>query len=216
MDSPIPLQTLLTVTAICNGKETDFVCTVLGYGRYGIQLSLPQLLDKVYALPGTTHVRCSFTSLSTNQFLAFDSYVMGYERTEPPSMVIALPEALESTTRRAALRLPARVPVSYVVEGDADIYGEQTESLDLSLEGLKMVTGRILRKGAVMSITLDLQGEVITITGTVSWSAFKGRKAASGVRFLRMPTRARTALAKYLNELERQIRPLAARPSGER
>lgn len=211
MDIPIPLHTLLTVTAVAGGKETDFVCSLLGYGRYGIQLSLPQLLNREYALPGTTPVRCSFTSPSTNQFLAFDSYVMGYERTQPPSMVIALPATLENTTRREDLRLPARVNVSYVAEGDEDVYGEQTETVDLSLGGLKMVTGRILKKGAVMSLTLELPDEVITITGTVSWSAFKGRKAATGVRFLRMSTRARMALARYLGEVERRVRPLVAK-----
>lgn len=214
MDIPIPPHTLLTVTAVCDGKETDFVCTVLGYGRFGIQLSLPQLLNKVYALPGTTSIRCSFISVSTNQFLAFNSYVMGYERTEPPCMIIALPDSLENTTRRAALRFPARVPVSYVAECDDDIYGEETQSLDLSLDGLKMVTGRLHKKGAVMSLTVDLQGEVITITGAVSWSAFKGRKAATGVRFLRMPSRARVALARYLGDLERQVRPTVAKPEG--
>ena len=90
MQKPIPLRTLLTLSAEVDGKTTDYTCTTVGYGRYGLQVTLPQVLDRVYSLPATTRLHCSFVSMSTNQLLAFSSYVMGYERTEPPLMVIAM------------------------------------------------------------------------------------------------------------------------------
>jgi len=192
----------MTVAAEYAGKPTDFVCTVVGYGRYGMQLSLPQLLNQVYSLPATTAVECIFTSVSTNQLLSFRSYVMGYERSEPPNMVIALPTSLETSNRREALRYPIRLPVVYVAQTD-QVYGEDTQTMDVSLGGLQMVTGRMLPKGTVLSVTLQLPEQSVLVSGTVAWSSFRGRRATAGIQFNRMGDAVRVALAKYLNGLDR-------------
>jgi len=205
MDRPIPVGTLLTVTAEHSGRVSDYVCTVLGYGRYGIQLSMPQLLNKIYSLPATTAIQCSFTSVSTNQLLAFKSYVMGYERTDPPSMVVALPTALETSNRREALRFPITLPAAYVAQAE-EIYGEQTQTMDVSLGGLQLITGRMLPKGTLLSVTLQLPDQSVIVSGTVAWSSFRGRRATAGVQFTRIGDAVRSALAKYLIALERENR----------
>lgn len=205
MDRPIPVGTLLTVSAEHSGRVSDYICTLLGYGRYGMQLSLPQLLDRIYSLPATTAVECSFTSVSTNQLLSFASYVMGYERTEPPSMVIALPTALESSNRREALRYPITLPAAYMAQTD-EVYGEQTQTMDVSLGGLQLLTGRVLPKGTLLSVTLQLPDQAVVLTGTVAWSSFRGRRATAGVQFTRVGDTVRSALAKYLVGVERQLR----------
>ncbi|HYF91811.1 MAG TPA: PilZ domain-containing protein [Symbiobacteriaceae bacterium] len=202
MDRPIPKGTLMTVSAEYAGKLTDFVCMVLGYGRYGIRLSLPQLLNQYYSLPATTAVECSFTSVSTNQLLGFRSYVMGYERSEPPSMVIALPTGYEASNRRDTLRYSIRLPVAYVAQAE-QVYGETTQTMDVSLGGLQIVTGRMLPKGTPLSVTLELPDQTVLISGTVAWSSFRGRRATTGIQFTRMGDAVRMALAKYLNALDR-------------
>ncbi|HWI60957.1 MAG TPA: PilZ domain-containing protein [Symbiobacteriaceae bacterium] len=205
MDNRIPVGTLLTVSAEYAGKVSDYVSTVLGYGRYGIQLTLPQLLNKVYSLPATTPIRCSFTSVSTNQLLAFNSYVMGYERMDPPSMVIALPQAFESDNRREALRFPVKLSATYVAQAD-EVYGERTQTMDVSLGGVQLLTHRMLPKGTPLSVTIELPDQSVVVSGTVAWSSFRGRRATAGVQFTRLGDTVRGALAKYLISLERQGR----------
>lgn len=205
VDRPIPVGALLTVTAEHSGKTSDYVSTVLGYGRYGMQLTLPQLLNRIYSLPATTPLVCSFTSVSTKQLLSFKSYVMGYERTDPPSMVIAFPSGLESSNRRDSLRYPISLPAAYMAQTE-EVYGEQTQTMDVSLGGLQLITGRMLPKGTLLSVTLQLPDQTVLVSGTVAWSSFRGRRATAGVQFTRIGETVRTALAKYLNSLERQGR----------
>jgi c-di-GMP-binding flagellar brake protein YcgR len=204
MDEPIPLRTLLTVTLDGVENSPQYMSVVLGYGRYGIQISLPQILNATYALPVQAAVACSYVSARGNQLLGFKSYVMGYERTEPPSMVIQLPTAVEPVSRRKFIRFPVELPVGYLAEG-TKVFGEQTRTLDLSLGGLRMVTGRVLAPGTVLAVTIELPGgEIFLAKGVVSWSTFRGRLSMAGVQFTDVREHDRTQLAKFLNGLERE------------
>ena len=205
MQRPIPLRTTLTLSAEQDGKSVDYTCTLVGYGRYGLQVTLPQILDRIYSLPATLPMLCTFVSVSTNQMLGFNTYVMGYERTEPPLMVLAFPQSLDGHNRRNALRWPVKVPMGYIAQG-AEAYAERTETMDISLTGLQMTTGRVLEKGTVLSVTLDLPGETVIVSGEVVWSSFRGRRASAGVHFRRIGSAVEKALAQYLNGLERSKR----------
>jgi c-di-GMP-binding flagellar brake protein YcgR len=202
----IPPQTLLTLTVQVGDKSVDYVCTVLGFGRFGLRVTLPQILNQTYTLPVKTLLTCTFVPPSGNQLLAFKSYVMGYERLEPPCMVIAPPQTVEEANRRNARRYQVELPVHYIAEGE-QVYGEHTRSIDLSLDGIRIHTGRLLKPGSAVSIGLSLPDEEILLSGIVIWSTFKGRRAMAGIQFTRMKEAIRASLAKFLAGLERQQRP---------
>jgi c-di-GMP-binding flagellar brake protein YcgR len=206
----IPVQTMLTLSVQQNGKTVDYICTLLGYGRYGLQLSLPQILTQTYSLPVMTPLVVYFIAPSGNQLLSFKSYVMGYERTEPPCMVIAFPNSIETAERRATLRYPVEVPVAYMAEAE-EVFGEHTRTIDISLGGLRMVTSRVLAPGTPLSLTLQLPEDTLLLSGMVVWSSFRGRRAMAGVQFTRMKESAQAALAKFLADKERQIKGLDRR-----
>lgn len=205
MDEPIPLRTLLTLTLDGVAESPQYMSVVLGYGRYGIQISLPQILNATYALPVQAAISCHYVSARGNQLLGFKSYVMGYERTEPPSMVIQLPTGVEPVSRRKFIRFPVEVPVGYLAEG-TKVFGEQTRTLDLSLGGLRMVTGRVLSPGTVLAVTLELPGEIFLAKAVVAWSTFRGRLSMAGVQFTDVREHDLNQLAKFLNGLERELK----------
>lgn len=193
---------MLTVTIGHGGKGTDFTCTTVGFNRYGLQVTLPQVLDRVYTIPATTPLVCTFITPKGNQRLGFKTYVMGYERTEPPLMVLALPDALEHHERRAAARWPIELTLGYIA-GDNAFYAERTHTVDLSMTGLQMITSRLLPEATPLTITLDLPNETVLLSGLVIWSAFRGRRAGCGVHFTRMGSKEAKAIAGVLHGLER-------------
>ena len=205
LEQPIPLKVLLTVTVRHDGKTTDFTCTTVGYSHYGLQVTLPQVLDRYYTLPATTMLECTFITPKGNQRLGFKSYVMGYERTEPPLMVLALPDALEHRERRAAARWPVQLPLGYIA-GDNAFFAERTHTVDLSMTGLQMITSRLLPLTTPLTITLDLTEETVLLNGLVIWSAFRGRRAGCGIHFTRLGTREAKLIAGHLQALERELR----------
>jgi|GEM_PF-1808646 len=207
MDNPIPVRTPLTISVQYGERTVDYVSMVMGYGRYGMQVALPQLLNQSFMVPQLTVVVVFYVGETGRQLLSFKSSVMGYERTEPPSMVLALPTSVEAANRRNSLRIPVQLPVSFLADLP-QVYGEHTTTLDLSNGGLCMVTSILLPPSTGVTITLDLGGDdSLLIRGMIAWSSFRGRRAVAGVQFGKLKESQASTLAKYLLGLERQSRP---------
>jgi len=210
MDRPIPVNTQMTLSVQGDEKATGYVCTLLGYGRYGLQCSLPQILNKSYVIPTLTLVQCFYVGGTGNQLLGFNTSVMGYERTEPPTMVLASPTTIEAAERRASLRLPIDTAVAYLADG-REVSGEQTRTLDLSMGGLRMLTGKVLEPGTALTMTLLVGDDTVLVTGAVMWAGFRGRRAVAGVQFAKLKEATSSALHKFLVAHERQQKAPSAR-----
>ncbi|HWI61777.1 MAG TPA: PilZ domain-containing protein [Symbiobacteriaceae bacterium] len=204
-DQQIPVRTQVTLTLTGLPNSPTYTSTILGMGRYGLQMSLPQLLTASYSLPVQTKLTCTYIAPTGHDLLSFQTYVMGYERTEPPLMVIATPSLIESTNRRTSRRYPVAIQVGYVTDVQG-VFGEQTQTVDLSMGGLCMRTFRPLPESIPLSMTLELtRDELILASGTVAWSGFRGRVSMAGVRFTAMKSGDAKALAQFLNQLEREL-----------
>ncbi|HYF94389.1 MAG TPA: PilZ domain-containing protein [Symbiobacteriaceae bacterium] len=211
MAEQIPLRTQLTLSLTEVPNSPAYSSTLIGYGRYGLQLTLPQLLTQSYSLPAQAKVLCSYLSPGGHDLLAFHSYVMGYEATtNPPLMVIAAPQSVESYNRRSARRFPVELSVGYMASVKG-VFGEHTKTIDLSISGLRMQTSKPLPDGTALSLTLTLPDDVLLLGGSVAWSGFRGRTSMTGVRFTAMKSADAAALAKFLNQLEREQAGLPAK-----
>ena len=211
MAEQIPLRTQLTLALTEVPNSPAYSSTLIGYGRYGLQLTLPQLLTQTYSLPAQAKVVCSYLSPGGLDLLAFQSYVMGYEATtNPPLMVIAAPTSVESYNRRSARRFAVELEVGYMAN-IAGVIGERTKTMDLSIGGLRMQTSKPLPEGIILSLTLSLPDYTLLMGASVSWSGFRGRTSMAGVRFTSMKSSDTATLAKYLNHLEREQAGLPAK-----
>lgn len=199
----LPSQTVVILRAKVGDKATDYVSYALGPSRWGIRLSIPMILNQAFTLPTGTQVHISF--VLNNKFMEFQSYVMGYEQTVPPSMVIAEPTIVAEGNRRRYFRLKKELPISYIAEVP-QVMAERTNTADLSLGGLSMVTRVVFGRGTHMTMNLDLPEQTMVLTGTVAWSGFKGKLALTGVEFTKVSESNLKVLSKYLQGLEREVR----------
>lgn len=129
-EETLPLKTQLTLILSDVPNSPIYSSTLVGVGRIGLQLSLPQVLNTSYSLPVPCNITCHFLAPRGQGLLAFRSYVMGYERTTPPLMVIETPTAIEPFCRRAAKRYSVAVPVGYMTNVRG-IPGDQSVTEDL-------------------------------------------------------------------------------------
>lgn len=198
----LPTQTVVILRARVGERVADYVSYVLGPSRWGIRLSIPMILNQAFTLPTGTQVHISF--VLNNKFMEFESYVMGYEQTVPPSMVIAEPTIVAEGNRRRYLRLKKELPISYMADAP-QVMAERTNTSDLALGGLSMVTRVVFGRGTHMTINLDLPEQTLVLTGTVVWSGFKGKLALTGVEFTKLSESHLKMLSKYLQGLEREV-----------
>lgn len=197
----LTVNTKLTITVEVEGKPVEYLSFVMGHHEYGVCVSVPQILQQEYALLAGTEF--SAYMVFEDSLVEFDSHVVGY-LAYPRCMVIAEPKDIRPKERRESRRLGVALTVSYVVKGKQPI-GEQTVTIDVSSGGLRMATSRLLPRGAVMALFLQLGEETMSLLGRVIWSDWKGRNVMTGVEFVELPEKDQTALTYYLFSLERTM-----------
>lgn len=199
----IPVQTCLIIQASDGERVTDYVSYAVGSSRWGIRVSIPQILNRTYTLPASTPVKVSF--VSGNKLLEFTSYVMGYEQTVPPCMVLAEPQTFQEGNRRNHLRLRTELPVSYIAEG-SHVIGERTSTVDVSLGGIAMATRWVFPRGTPLTLSLEISEQTLALGGQVAWSGFRGKMSMTGVEFTKVSESSLKNLSKFLLSLEREMR----------
>ncbi|HEY3367709.1 MAG TPA: PilZ domain-containing protein [Symbiobacteriaceae bacterium] len=205
-------NTPMTLVVEQDGEIREFLSIMLGQHEYGICSTVPQILQKEFAvLPGTPF---SAFFVFQDTLVEFESHVLGYLAT-PRCMVFAEPRHMQKKERRQTNRLRVALNVSYVLQGPEPI-GDQTVTIDLSAGGLAMVTPVLLPRGATLALFLQLGDETLALDGRIVWSDWKGRNKMAGVRFLNVPEKVQTALTYYLFTLERTMGvPKPAAPPGQ-
>jgi c-di-GMP-binding flagellar brake protein YcgR len=200
----LPIGAVVSLQIAGDEKSPDYVSTVLGEGRWGLRVTMPRILDQEYVIPAGTQL-VGYV-VHERQLWEFKTHVMGYERTSPPVMIISEPQDPKIGNRRRALRLPVRLPVTYVTEGRT-VRGEDTYTCDLSIEGLRMITTWVWPRGTNLVLRLDLPTEPLALTGGVMWSSYQMglRQIHTGVQFSKMSESNQAVLAQFLRELEREL-----------
>lgn len=197
----IPTNTSLAVQRVGDESHITFISEVLGPHRYGLCLTVPRLYNQYYPMVTGSEMICQY--VDKGRLWQFQTYVMGYEQTVPPRMVVAEPGGIEEANRRMTLRFRTDLSVHYLVEGPL-LAGERTRTVDLSLGGLCIVTSRLLEPHTRMALTLELPEITFQSDGVVRWSAFKGKTALAGVRFDGIRGQGEAALHKFLVSMERE------------
>lgn len=198
----LPPNTCLTLVVDQGGQKSQFTAFVVGNSRWGIATTLPQILQQAYNLPAGTRLTVQF--VAGNLPVQFESYVLGYQETAPPTMVMAEPHEVQRRERRGALRLPTELPVTYVTRG-ATVTGEKTVTVDLSLGGLALVSTLAISVGTQVAVFLSMPSGSLSLEGRVAWNGLRGKIRMTGVEFLNMTESAQRILAVYLFALERQL-----------
>lgn len=193
-------ETCLTLVVSQNQQQLEFTAYVVGENRWGLCTTVPQVLHQTYALPVNTPLIVRL--LKDKRPIEFESHVLGYQQTVPPTMIIAEPRVVAQRERRRGIRFPIQLPVSYMIDGP-NANGEQTKTTDLSIGGLCMGTTELLRVGTLVTLFLRLPDDLLTLGGRVSWSGYRGRERMTGVEFCRLSDQAEQQLARFLFALER-------------
>ena len=117
-------------------------------------------------------------------------------------------EHSESDTKQQSQREFARVNDSLLVSysiGD-DFAPEFTETYDIALGGMAMLTNAELLQDAAISVQLELRGDsqpILRVCGVVRWSRYDPllQRYRTGVAFLDVDQLIRTHLQRYIDTL---------------
>jgi len=109
-----------------------------------------------------------------------------------------------STTERKHTRVGDSLLVSYSI-GD-DFAPEFTETYDIALGGMAMLTNAELHKDEPINVQLELRGDaqpILRIRGIIRWSRYDPlmQRYRTGVAFLDVDDITRTTLQRYIDTL---------------
>jgi c-di-GMP-binding flagellar brake protein YcgR len=110
----------------------------------------------------------------------------------------------ESPQARKFARVGDSLLVSYSI-GD-DFAPEFTETYDIALGGMAMLTNAEMHKDEPINVTLELRGDaqpVLRIRGVIRWSRYDPlmQRYRTGVAFLEVDDTTRTNLQRYIDTL---------------
>jgi c-di-GMP-binding flagellar brake protein YcgR len=120
--------------------------------------------------------------------------------------------AAPSTRKRRAKRAPDKLLVSYTIA--ADLPPEYTETYDIAVGGMAMLTNAIIMPDREIIIVLELRGTTngtLRLTGNVRWSTYDPllEKYRTGVSFTDASGDLEHELLRYIDTLQ-SIRDLEA------
>ncbi|HEY3367710.1 MAG TPA: PilZ domain-containing protein [Symbiobacteriaceae bacterium] len=208
----LPHNTCLTLTVTDGERTNRYTAFAVGHTRWGISTTLPQILQRAYAVPAGTKVVVQY--LNGRLPVQFESYVLGYQETSPPTMVLAEPKELLRNERRESLRLPVELPVGYMTRG-SQVTGERTNTVDISLGGVGILSDLELPIGTWVSVFLTLPSGSYNLEGRVAWCGFRGRLHTTGVEFRNVSETTARVLALFMFNLERQLGPRGSGQEGQ-
>jgi len=195
-------NTLLDIRVPSGEMVGAYVAYVLGAHRLGLRVTVPMVLNQYRPLPAGTDIECSFTQ--DNMRWYFQSQVLGYESGGQSDMIITTPAHLTPRERRALFRVNVALPALFWVE--EPFWGEQTQTVNLSLGGVCVRTSKILKRGLPVMVQIQMRDSLTTFRGQVVWSRYVGVTSRTGVRFGRLSTSEEELLSRFLMEVELRAR----------
>jgi len=201
-------RTCLTLRLADNPNGPTLLCYVIGPSRWGISVTVPLLAQRPQPLEVSTKLVAGYT-LKGGKPVEFATYVLGYQQTEPPTMVLAQPAAVAERDRREFLRLPTKIDLEYLPEGSR--WGNKTtHTVDISVGGVCMVTGEDMPAGTLLTLTMHMPDDTdLALAGRITWSGMRGRHKCAGVEFCNVSRAHENYLFRFVRELERSLRKMA-------
>lgn len=196
----IPAQTDVWVMPKEDDKVITLLSEMLGQDPHGIRLTLPKFLTQVHLIPARTRVACTFVRGQSRY--RFESYVKGYLNAAPPCMIIASPDIIHSGEMRTAMRYAVQVPAFYISDDEKAKSG-YTQSVNLSMNGLQMITHQSLEPNTPLFIQIYLPEGTVSVMARVVWSSYRDGKFHSGVNFVSMNGQSALRLHKFFYSLEK-------------
>jgi c-di-GMP-binding flagellar brake protein YcgR len=139
----------------------------------------------------------------------FPSVVLSRQKTPLPMLLLAHPEPQKvmRIQRRDYVRIPAKVPVEYmIVSAEQDVTKQKkfkTTSVDISGGGLNLVTNVPLNKQDLLQLTITLDGEPIVLNGIVIRTSSQVKlnnlkQTTAGVQFINIQENDREKIIKFV------------------
>ena len=103
--------------------------------------------------------------------------------------------------KRAFTRISKKALVSFdlIGKGEEVVDEGMARTTDLSIKGLHLELPRSVSVGDRLRLTLNIDGQMVTLTGQVAWSDTKSEHVEVGVKINRVP-------GQYAEIVERLIR----------
>ncbi len=197
----LPSRTELTMEIPGDSRGLTYTATVAGPCPWGMRLTVPVCRGRMVSLPAGTPLQCS--AFTGGTWLIFDTRVIGYERTEPPYMVVAPPANVREHDRRMALRLRKELEAFYVLLDDPLARKVPSYTIDISSTGAQISVARKLAPGTKLKLALEIPGHQLEFTGAVAWC--RGVPLRAGIRFYGTRGGVQALWDRFLFQVEREL-----------
>ena len=100
--------------------------------------------------------------------------------------------------RRKSKRIDVDLPVHFSIN-------QQARIINLSMSGLKLEAKKLLTKGMILFLIINLPGEDLKVIGEVRWSKSEAQgKFENGVEFFFMDNTYKKKIKEYIENQEKQ------------